>query len=193
MWCCRRCVRARVRACVRACVRNNFLDRDMHAAGRTYDRQDHVTQRNRGFAFVMFKDRESVEKVVTQNGLTKLHEIKTGKYVEVKRANAKAAGDCASAALDAHVRSSTKPRMQNICMDCGKRNPKFCMPNENKKRWCGECAQKNHPEAVKTRTMKERPPSHFYVWRALFHLPATFIPACDPAERQREDRCAVFR
>jgi hypothetical protein len=112
---------------------------------------------------VMFTDRDSVEKVVTKNGLTKLHEIKPGKYVEVKRANAKDDDRAFSGgAIDAHVRTSTRPRLQNVCMDCGKRNPKFCMPNENKKRWCGDCAQKNHPEAVKTRTMKERPSLHFH-------------------------------
>ena len=80
----------------------------------------------------------------------------------------------------------------NSCLDCGKKNPKFCLPNENKKRCtlhillqtllhfeavlisvvgvrpgCADCASKNHPEAVKLRTKKE--------------------------QRQREDRCAVFQ
>ena len=48
--------------------------------------------------------------------------IKPGKYVEVKRANAKDDDRAFSGgAIDAHVRTSTKPRMQNVCMDCGKR------------------------------------------------------------------------
>ena len=32
-------------------------------------------------------------------------------------------------AEDAIQRASTKPKLKNVCMDCGKNNPKFCMPN----------------------------------------------------------------
>lgn len=102
----------------------------------------------------MFKGQESVAKVVApEPGKTRLHEFRSGKYVEVKRAAEK--DHTERGADDAMARGSTKPKLQNACMDCGKKNPKFCMPNENKKRWCAECAQKDHPEAVKTRTMKE--------------------------------------
>ena len=101
----------------------------------------------------MFKSKGSTDKIVSEGGLTRLHELMPGKYIEVKRATEKD-GE-ARDAVDAQIRSSNKPKQQNTCMDCGKRNPKFCMPNENKKRWCADCAKKNHPEAVKTRTMKE--------------------------------------
>lgn len=138
----------------------------------------------------MFKSKGSTDKIVSEGGLTRLHELMPGKYIEVKRATEKdgEAGD----ALDAQIRSSTKPRQQNTCMDCGKRNPKFCMPNENKKRWCGDCAQKNHPEAVKTRTMKE----------SRFTTKTSYTPQCQMmddknslciVEKQREDRCKVFQ
>ena len=109
--------------------------------------QDHVTGRHRGFAFIMFKDFSSVGKVVSpETGTTKLHELRSGKYVEVKRATDREQGEARGAA-DAAARSNRRPVHQNACMDCGKKNPKFCMPNENKKRWCADCAGKNHPEA----------------------------------------------
>ena len=132
----------------------------------------------------MFKEELSVDKVVaTQPDKTKLHEIRPGKYIEAKRAAEK--DNAERGAEDAIRRASTKPTLKNLCMDCGKNNPKFCMPNgptllvsfavndrcvrpsvdtdsvacvmlpENKKRWCSECAQRNHPEAVKSRTTKE--------------------------------------
>jgi len=144
-----------------------------------------VTGRNRGFAFVMFKDQVSTGHVVTEDGRTRLHELRPGKYVEVKRATEKD-GD-GKGAMDAHIRSSMKPKLQNACMDCGKRNPKFCMPNENKKRWCGDCAQKFHPEAIKTRTVKESgSPSRSCRCRA---LTTAFLFS----EKQREDRCEIFQ
>ena len=95
----------------------------------------------------MFKDLSSVEKVVSpETGNTKLLELRSGKYVEVKRATDREQGEARGAA-DAAARSNRRPVHQNACMDCGKKNPKFCMPNENKKRWCADCAGKNHPEA----------------------------------------------
>ena len=120
----------------------------------------------------MFEEHSSVAKVVSpQDNNTQLHEIRPGKYIEAKRASEKDSVD--RGAEDAINRASTKPKLKNVCMDCGKNNPKFCMPNgvkhhpvcsstvdnsygsaelsralstENKKRWCSECAQKNHPD-----------------------------------------------
>ena len=90
--------------------------------------QDHTSGRHRGFAFVMFEEQSSVAKVVSpQDNNTQLHEIRPGKYIEAKRASEKDSVD--RGAEDAIHRASTKPKLKNMCMDCGKNNPKFCMPN----------------------------------------------------------------
>ena len=76
----------------------------------------------------MFEELSSVDKVVSPHeGNTQLHEIRPGKYVEAKRASAKDRVD--RGAQYAVQRASTKPKLRNVCMDCGKNNPKFCMPN----------------------------------------------------------------
>ena len=90
--------------------------------------QDHTSGRHRGFAFVMFEEQSSVDKVVSpQDNNTQLHELRPGKYIEAKRASEKDSVD--RGAEDAMHRASTKPTLKNVCMDCGKNNPKFCMPN----------------------------------------------------------------
>ena len=87
-----------------------------------------MSGRHRGFAFVMFKEHSSVAKVVAPAaGSTRLHEFRPGKYVEVKRAAEK--DNAERGAEDAMQRASTKPKLKNVCMDCQKPNPKFCMPN----------------------------------------------------------------
>jgi hypothetical protein len=76
----------------------------------------------------MFEEQSSVAKVVSpQDNNTQLHEIRPGKYIEAKRASEKDSVD--RGAEDAIHRASTKPKLKNMCMDCGKNNPKFCMPN----------------------------------------------------------------
>ena len=90
--------------------------------------QDHSSGRHRGFAFVMFEEQSSVGKVVSsQDNNAQLHELRPGKYIEAKRASEKDSVD--RGAEDAMHRASTKPTLKNVCMDCGKNNPKFCMPN----------------------------------------------------------------
>jgi|EP01043_Picozoa_sp_COSAG02_P009607 hypothetical protein len=89
--------------------------------------QDHTSGRHRGFAFVMFEEQSSVAKVVAPQGNTQLHEIRPGKYIEAKHAVEKDSVD--RGAEDAIRRASTKSKLKNMCMDCGKNNPKFCMPN----------------------------------------------------------------
>jgi RNA recognition motif-containing protein len=111
--------------------------------------------RNRGFAFVVLEDSETVEKLVSpEEEKTRLYQLRPGKYIELKRATIENSQK-AEGVEAAWRRTSTRPQQSNACMDCGKKNPKFCMPNENKKRWCPDCARKNHPEAVKSRTKKE--------------------------------------
>ena len=76
----------------------------------------------------MFEDELSVEKVVApEAGNTRLHEIRPGKYIEAKRAEEKDGAQ--RGAEDAMRRASAKPKLKNVCMDCGRSNPKFCMPN----------------------------------------------------------------
>jgi hypothetical protein len=41
------------------------------------------------------------------------------------------------------------------CLDCGKKNPKWGI-GEVRRTWCGDCAQRSHPDAAKQRTFKER-------------------------------------
>jgi hypothetical protein len=102
----------------------------------------------------MFNDLSSVSKVCTVGDQPQLHELRPGKYVDVKRATGQEDMPRRNTG-NSFERQSNKPRLSNACLDCGKRNPKYGMPNEQKKRWCGDCAQKSHPDAVKNRTSKE--------------------------------------
>eukprot|EP01052_Picozoa_sp_SAG31_P013713 SAG31_NODE_832_length_11660_cov_2.612091_1_plen_407_part_10 len=141
--------------------------------------KDHTNGRLRGFGFVMFRDLESVNKVVVQDSdRAQQHELRPGIYVDVKRALSKqdAAVPSDDSSAEASDRAATRLKHQsNTCQDCGKRNPKYGMPNEKRKRWCGDCAQKNHPEAVKNRSIKERAQredrSHVFQWARNFDQP----------------------
>jgi hypothetical protein len=130
---------------------------------------DPSTGEGRGFAFVIFQSQQSADAACTERGVhqeTALHEFRRGVYIEVKRATAKRVEETGSGRTPQVEQLRTLPTSSNVCLDCGKKNPKYGLPQDGephdtrsrKPRWCGDCKVRAHPDAVKTRTEKESMP-----------------------------------
>jgi hypothetical protein len=128
--------------------------------------EDPSTGEWRKFSFVIFESQESAD-AACGGGQGVFHQFRPGHYIEVKRSTEKGGNVMVHGGMNAPHQNQRAPRdsaagwghtrKSNVCVDCGKSNPKYGMPTQKRKMWCGECA-KDHPDASKSRTQKERAP-----------------------------------